>query len=211
MDEIYRTVPIEEIPWIKNCPSGGLVKFVEGELGSGGSVKPRKTIVLGCGTGTNAIYLAEQGFEVTGVDISPTAIELAKKNAQMRGVNCTFVSADIRNDLSDIVGNEFGFVLTWQVLHHIFPEHRKAFVKNVHGLLETGSTFLSVCFSEKNRNFGGVGKIRRSSLGTDLYFSSENELRELFGQMFRIMELKTMEIPGKPEPHDVIFSFMKKK
>ena len=37
--------------------------------------KTRNAIDLGCGTGTHSIYLAQQGFSVIGVDISPTAIE----------------------------------------------------------------------------------------------------------------------------------------
>lgn len=205
MDEIYRTVPIEEIPWVHDGPTPALVDFVEG-----GAVSPCKAIDLGCGTGTNTIYLAEQGFEVTGADISRKAIEIAQTNAKAKGVECRFIAADILGNVGEVVGDRFEFALAWQVLHHIFPEKRGIFVRNVHGLLNDGARFLSVCFSENNRNFGGVGKVRRSSLGTVLYFSSEEELRELFSPYFRIIELKTIEIPGKPEPHAVNFVFMEK-
>ena len=205
MDEIYRTVPIEEIPWVHEGPSGAFVEFVEH-----GSVRACKAIDLGCGTGTNAIYLAGKGFEVTGADISRKAIEIAQTNAKAKGVECRFITTDVLGNLSDVVGGGFDFALSWQVLHHIFPEERGIFVRNVHGLLNECGRFLLVCFSEHNRNFGGVGKVRRSSLGTVLYFSSEEELRELFSPYFGIIELKTIEIPGKPEPHAVNFAFMEK-
>ena len=205
MDEIYRTVPIEEIPWVRETPSEALEEFVEH-----GSVSPCRAIDLECDTGTNAIYLAEKGFEVMGVDISRKALEIAQTNAKAKGVECRFIAADILGNVSDVVGGGFDFALAWQVFHHIFPEEREAFVRNVHGLLNECGRFLLVCFSEHNRNFGGVGKVRRSSLGTVLYFSSEEELRELFSPYFGIIELKTIEIPGKPEPHAVNFAFMEK-
>ena len=62
MDEIYRNVPLEEIPWNIETAPDALVELVES-----GRVKPCKTIDLGCGTGNYAIYLASMGFDVTGM------------------------------------------------------------------------------------------------------------------------------------------------
>lgn len=71
MDRIYRKKPLREIPWIIEDPPKVLVELVERE-----KVKSCKTIDLGCGTGNYAIYLASKGFDVTGVDISPSALNL---------------------------------------------------------------------------------------------------------------------------------------
>lgn len=78
-------------------------------------------------------------------------------------------------------------------------------------LLNSGGHYLSVCFSEKDPLFGGSGKYRETPLGTVLYFSSEEELKELFSRFFRIIELKTIEIEGKFAPHLANYAFMVKK
>ena len=59
--------------------------------------------------------------------------------------------------------------------------------------------------------FGGRGKYRKSRLGTDLYFSSQDELRQLFQPHFEITDLRTVEIPGKFEPHIFNYVFMERK
>ena len=90
MDRIYREMPLEKIPWNIEAPPGALVELIKNE-----GVKRCKTIDLGCGAGNYAIYLASVGFDVTGVDIAPTAIEIAKENAKRQGIKCTFVVADV--------------------------------------------------------------------------------------------------------------------
>ena len=54
-----------------------------------------RALVIACGTGRNALYLAEHGFDVTGVDISEVAIERASQEARARRLDVEFVVADI--------------------------------------------------------------------------------------------------------------------
>jgi SAM-dependent methyltransferase len=61
-------------------------------------VAPCKVLELGCGTGTNAIWLAGRGFHVTGIDISPTGIDAAKHKAAAAGVDVRFLAANILED-----------------------------------------------------------------------------------------------------------------
>jgi len=205
MDRIYRNTPLEEIPWNIETPPNALVELVKN-----GKVKPCKTIDLGCGTGNYAIHLATIGFDVTGIDISPTAIKIAKENAKKKRVKCNFLVTDVLGNL-DEVKETFDFAYDWELLHHIFPEQRKKYVENVYRILNPRGKYLSVCFSEKDHEFGGLGKYRETRLGTILYFSSENELRDLFEPYFNIKELKTIEIRGKPTPHLANYAFMEKK
>lgn len=205
MDRIYREMPLEEIPWNIEAPPGTLVELIKNER-----VKRCKTIDLGCGAGNYAIYLASVGFDVTGVDIAPTAIEIAKENAKRQGIKCTFVVADVLGDLEE-VKETFDFAYDWQLLHHIFPEQRKKYVENVHRILAPRGKYLSVCFSEKDPQFGGSGKYRETPLGTILYFSSEDELRDLFKPYFNIKELGTIEIRGKFAPHPANYAFVERK
>ena len=202
IDRIYRTVPLDSIPWNSGTPPDALVALV-----TGGSVRPCRTIDLGCGAGNYAIWLAGLGFDVTGVDSSPTAIRIAEKNAREKGVQCRFIVADLLGDLHEVTGT-FDFAFDWELLHHIFPEDRETYARNVHRVLNPGAMYLSVCFSEDDPQFGGAGKFRKTPIGTTLYFSSESELRELFSPYFVVRELKTIEVSGKYGPHKAIYALL---
>ncbi len=205
MDDIYRKLAPEEIPWNIEEPPAVLVDLV-----ARGKVQPCKSLDLGCGTGHYAIYLAGKGFEVTGVDISPTAIGIARDNARKKGARCHFITADVLGDLKELPGT-FGFAYDWGLLHHLLPEQRTTYIQNVYGKLKAKGRYLSLCFSEQDPQFGGAGKYRKTSLGTLLYFSSEEELRDLFEPYFHIAELKTIRISGKFAPHLAIYVFMEKR
>ncbi len=56
----------------------------------------------------------------------------------------------------------------------------------------------------------GTGKYRETRLGTILYFSSEDELKDLFEPCFHIIDLRTIEISGKFGPHIANYAFMEK-
>ena len=205
IDRIYRDVPLDSIPWNSGTPPDALVALVES-----GSVLPCTTIDLGCGAGNYAIWLAGLGFDVTGVDSSKTAIRIAEKNAREKGVRCRFIVADLLGDLHEVSGT-FDFAFDWELLHHIFPEDRETYARNVYKVLNSGGTYLSVCFSEEDPQFGGAGKFRRTPIGTTLYFSSESELRELFLPYFVIRELTTIEIGGKYGPHRAIYALLERR
>ena len=77
--------------WDKGRPAPELQKIVEEEK----LLKPGRAVELGCGTGTNAIYLAQQGFDVTAIDIAPTALSQARAKAEKAGVKIRWVLADV--------------------------------------------------------------------------------------------------------------------
>ena len=149
MENIYKNVPLEDIPWNTETPPEILQHII-----TTGKVKPCKAIELGCGAGNYVIYLSFKGFEVTGVDFSETAVVIARKSAEKKGIQCRFMVADVLSDMSDIQ-ETFDFAYDWQLLHHIFPEDREKYIMNVHRLLNPGGQYLSVCFSEESPQFGG--------------------------------------------------------
>jgi SAM-dependent methyltransferase len=191
IDEIYRKVPLERIPWNIETPPEVLAGLV-----TSGKVKPCRAIDLGCGAGNYAVWLAGLGFEVTGVDSSPNAIQIARTRAEEKGVRCTFVAVDLLGDLHAVEGT-FDFAYDYELLHHLLPEERAVYIRNVHRLTRPHATYLSVCFSEEDPQFGGHGKTRKTPMGTVLYFSSEDEIRDLVSPFFAIRSLKTIEVAAK--------------
>ena len=97
IDKIYRNMNLQSIPWNVEAPPDALIELVKSS-----KVKPCKTIDLGCGAGNYAVYLASIGFEVIGVDISPTAIKLSKENAKRKGVKSSFIVADVLGNLDEV-------------------------------------------------------------------------------------------------------------
>ena len=63
IDRIYRDVPLDKIPWNSETPPEALVTPVKS-----GKISPCRTVDLGCGAGNYAIFLADLGFDVTGID-----------------------------------------------------------------------------------------------------------------------------------------------
>ena len=73
------------MPW-DGGPRQELVELVES-----GRISPSRAIDLGCGTGSNAVFLAQRGFDVTGVDYSSAAIEKARERARAAGAPVKFM------------------------------------------------------------------------------------------------------------------------
>lgn len=105
--------------------------------------KSGKLLELGCGDGVNAIWLAERGYEVYGVDIAPTAIEWAKAKAKERNLNIDFQVGNVL-DLANYPDDFFDFVLDGHCFHCIIGEDRKLFLANALRVLKPKG-FFHVC------------------------------------------------------------------
>lgn len=145
------------------------------------------------------------GFDMTCIDFSDVAIEKARKLAEKEGLSIQFYIADLCKDL-ELEIPPFDFAFDYGLLHHIFPEHRELYAKNVAKLLNPGAFYLSVAFSEEDDCFEGKGKYRKTPLGTELYFSNKAEIEKLFSPIFNIINLI-----GKKSNHKAVYALMRKK
>ncbi len=84
------------------------------------------SVELGCGAGNYAVCLAGKGFDMTGIDVSPMRCGALQSRA---GLTCEFPVADLTGDFE--VDRRFSFAYDRELLHHIFPEKRGRYVKNV--------------------------------------------------------------------------------
>src|SRR5262249_29032468 len=71
-------------PWDTKAPKENVITWHTGGFVHG------NVLDIGCGLGDNAIYLAQNGYHVTGLDISPTALITAERRAHDAGVDVTF-------------------------------------------------------------------------------------------------------------------------
>lgn len=204
LNDIYREMPLNDIPWNLENPPPELTGLVDD-----GTLKPCRAVDLGCGTGNYTRYLASKGFDVTGIDFAPEAIRIATGRAQQEGIPCRFICADLCGDLPASLHGQFGFAFEWEVLHHIYPEQREAWIRNVHRLLAPGGIYFAVCFHEQDDVFGLEGKYRKTRIGTILYFSNEDELRALYAPWFSILELKMTRSRDKTGGHLVNYALLR--
>jgi SAM-dependent methyltransferase len=125
----------EPPPWDTGTPDPMLVEMVES-----GAIAPARTLEVGCGTGTNALYLADHGFDVVGVDISSIAIDSARARAQGR---CRFETSDFLNAAPP--GGRFDFVFDRGCFHTFDEDSERAqFAQNVAAALVDGGLWLSL-------------------------------------------------------------------
>jgi SAM-dependent methyltransferase len=133
---IYRN-PSISIPW-ESGPREALVSLVQS-----GRVKPCRAIDLGCGTATNVIFLTQNGFDVTGVDFIPAAIEIGRFKLQQAGARANLVVDDLTN-LQHINGT-FDLLVDYGTLDDLSTSRRDLYMKNVLPLTHPGSLFLLFC------------------------------------------------------------------
>src|SRR5690606_14442079 len=114
-----------QTPWDIDEPDPHLVELVRSGL-----VTPGRTLDVGAGTGTNALWLAAQGFDVVGVDISPRAIERAREKAADAPGRHAFSTLDFLVD--ELPEGPFDFVFD-RGCFHVFdePADRARFAERV--------------------------------------------------------------------------------
>jgi SAM-dependent methyltransferase len=146
----------EAPPWDTGEPNEDLTEFVRS-----GAVRPGRALDVGCGTGTQSLWLAQQGFTVLGVDLASTAIEKARAKAADAAIDCRFEALDFLYD--DIVGAPFDFVFDIGCFH-IFdsPADRAHFATRVASLLAPDGRWLSLIGSTEGPE-REVGPPRRSA------------------------------------------------
>lgn len=151
-------------PWDTQVTPPEVVAFIENE-----GVFPGRALDLGCGTGTNAIYLARHGWQVVGVDFSGVAIWQARCKARWAGMDATFRRADV-TDLS-FLGEVFDFLLDIGCLHSIPIERWRPYAAGVARLARPGARYMLYAFAPHPDRSGPRG-------------ISPEEVRDLFAPAF---------------------------
>ncbi|CAJ1494251.1 class I SAM-dependent methyltransferase [[Mycobacterium] kokjensenii] len=129
-------------PWDGHALARGLRNLVEG--GPEMALPPGTALDLGCGTGDDAIYLAQNGWTVTGVDFAPRALEAARDKADAGKVSVRFVCADIAELAAADVGGDFALVIDSGCIHGMNDKDRIAYARSVDAVTTAQSRMLII-------------------------------------------------------------------
>ena len=179
-------------PW-EAGPRSELVGLVES-----GRLSPTSTpraIDLGCGSGANSVFLAEHGFDVTGVDFSPVALSKARALATEHGVTASFIQGDLTADHIPGADMPFDLLVDFGTLDDFMGARRDAMAATIIRLARRGATFLLWCFCAEPSDLPLIKFDGPSRLSGAL---PEREIARMFAKDFSIERL--------PEPpHDSPF------
>jgi SAM-dependent methyltransferase len=168
-EDAYKINP----PWDIGRPQPAFVEVVrKGEL------KKSTTLDVGCGTGENALFLAENGFSAVGVDLSARAIEAAKAKASERKLNVDF---RVANALAlDFDSSSFDNVIDSGLFHTFNDMERIAFASAISRVLTANGGYFMLCFSDKEpTNWGGPRRVTKAEIeATFSPFFNVNYIRD---------------------------------
>jgi SAM-dependent methyltransferase len=171
-----------QAPWDSGVPSKELIRILD-EV----KIKPCRAGELGCGTGTNSIYLASRGFDVTGFDLSPTGLARARQKAVEANATVRFVEADLCKFTLDVP--PFDFVFDRGCYHAARRIDQPGIVNTLKRLTRPGSRFLLLTGNANEKCEPGPPTLTAAEIC--------NELEALFEIQF-LREFR-FEVPAPPE------------
>jgi SAM-dependent methyltransferase len=133
-------------PWDIGQPQPAIVRLASAG-GFAGAV-----LDAGCGTGENTLHVASLGFSVLGVDVAETALAIARKKADDRGIEVEFAAADVFQ--LERLGRMFETVLDCGLFHTFDIDERPRYVASLASVTEHDGTLYVLCFSDHGPDTG---------------------------------------------------------
>jgi 2-polyprenyl-3-methyl-5-hydroxy-6-metoxy-1,4-benzoquinol methylase len=184
-EDMYE-MPLEELPWeIKEAPAE-LREYVGANKVAGG-----EALDAGCGTGNFSVYLAQNGFAVTGVDYSKKAIDIAKERNQEAQLPIKYLRADLTDVANALRGKQFDLILDYKVAHHLPDEQLKSYVSGCMNLLKPGGRILLICYSDKDKDAAGH-HAATGKFGNEMFYRSATEIREIYKNLQEVSYRQVM-------------------
>jgi len=156
------------------------------------SLSPGRALDLAAGEGRNAVWLAERGWSVDAVDFSGVALAKARRLAEARGVEVTWIEADVEQ--YPIVEREYGLAILFYL--HLPWERMRGVLHRIASAVAPRGSFLLVGHDRTNleRGHGGPGS-------PDVLYTPDEVARELPG--LRIEEAARRERPVETDSGNV--------
>ena len=133
----------KKTPWDTGITPPEIVALIES-----GKVPIGRALDLGCGTGTNAIYLAQHGFEVIGIDVSRRAIALAKRKTRSAQLTdrVQYERGDVTLMRRWVTGQSIDFAFDIGCFHNLNAEARRRYVSALTAVLKPGAIYMLYAF-----------------------------------------------------------------
>jgi SAM-dependent methyltransferase len=155
--------------WDTNTTPPEVRAVIEGDV----PLPVGRALDLGCGTGTNSIYLTQHGWETVGVDFSPVAIEQAQqKGGQLPGVK--FIEGDVTRLSQLQICGPFDFVLDIGCYHGLEENRRQAYAREVATVTRPGAIYMIWAIAERMTSIPGAPTMQA------------HEIADRFGQDFAL-------------------------
>ena len=200
--EFFESIYHGEAPWDIRRPQKEYIQLEQaGEIV--GSV-----LDVGCGTGENALYLAEHGHDVWGVDFAPAAIRKAQEKAAKRHLTATFLVLNVLE--LHTLGRTFDTVIDSGMFHSLSYEERQLFVDSLATVIDRGGTYFMLCISELTTlpDFSKLkdlipdfDKLKEQDYGPRRV--TQAEIRELFKEGWRINYIRQATLEARLEPGEL--------
>jgi cyclopropane fatty-acyl-phospholipid synthase-like methyltransferase len=191
-ESMYREQEVETMPWYFPDLDPDFERALdEHDIARG------KVLDICTGPATQAMALAERGFEVYATDISETAVRQAREKAAARGLTITFRQADM---LRDTLDEDFDVLVDRGCFHVFEPLQRQSYIDAINRLLKPGGWLLLKCFSHKEKRREGP------------YRFTPKQLSKYFSPSFEIISIIDAEFTGTLDQYPkTLFSIMRRK
>ncbi|HEY3343985.1 MAG TPA: class I SAM-dependent methyltransferase [Anaerolineaceae bacterium] len=163
--------------------------------------RPARILDLGCGAGRHVVYLAAQGFQMVGLDNSPTALSLTRDWLDRTGLSARLVCADMTRP--GFPSNSFDGLISIFVLYHNRLAAIRQTIEEIHRLLKPGGMALVSFASKRSYRYADGDSIEADTFvargGPDSgelhHFSDLEEINRLL-HAFRIQRIELCEERG---------------
>ncbi|OGN88119.1 MAG: hypothetical protein A2X23_11120 [Chloroflexi bacterium GWC2_73_18] len=174
-------------PW-EGGPRPELVELVNSGVLAPATLPPGRAVDLGCGSGANAVFLAEHGFTATGIDFSPVALRKATRLAATRGVaeRTHWVHGDLTAPSVPGAEGPFDLLVDYGTLDDLGADGRRAMAELATRLARPGAKFLLWCFYAAPEELPRISFSGPSRLSPAI---APGEETALFGDAFEIERL----------------------
>lgn len=153
-EDIYQNAETaNDLPWHRDEPWPMLERVVSERTQTG------RALDIGCGAGELAVYLAQKGYDVTGVDRHATPLQMASERAARKGVDLTLVQADVLQWTAD---DSYDLVLDSVCYHGLTGVDRGTYRCRLRDRLAPSGDFVLIHFGKKHPlDWRPVGPTRR--------------------------------------------------
>jgi SAM-dependent methyltransferase len=186
--------------WEKHFEEGGAIWTFRPALSAEVALKYfqakgiEDVLVPGCGYGRNLKLFSDQGFHVEGIEISKSAIEIAKQN----GLDCTFYHAPV--SAMPINNKSYDGIFCYALIHLLNKHERKAFLKACYHQLKPGGTMIFVVASKLMPIFASGKKLSNDRYvvknGLKVFFYDGESVKKEFSE-FGLQRFENFDEPVK--------------